>query len=271
LILTGLAVGVVLSLLGFSAAAVALAAGVPAALGTVTLYGASVLAGQDPIDHNYTVVAAPTPPPVPTLPTTPLITPATYAVINDYLQNATQVIGLANAIQTALNRANGAYSDNVPTFETLQLNAENSFFTTEQNDLNNMGNELITLGTGLESLFDPYLSAADFLEYQRTLATQGFSVSETAMLEGLGASPTDIISIISAVDSLDPNSLAGSYPSELALFGSQLVAATAVPELSSLMILFVGLVGLSCWCALRNMEFPDEGPTEWQFKSEDRL
>jgi hypothetical protein len=67
----------------------------------------------DPIDFNYTTVqqpSSPTPPPLPAQ-IAPIIGPVDQTIAD--------AIGVVNAIQTAFNRAVGAYISNAPSFEQL--------------------------------------------------------------------------------------------------------------------------------------------------------
>jgi hypothetical protein len=189
---------------------------------------------QDPIDLNYTVVAAPTAPPVPTLPAIPPdLSPTATTVINDLFKNTAQAIGFADAIQTALNRASGAFVSNAFNFEQVQLDAENQFFNDEQQAISAIGNDLDLLSTVLAPLFNTDFSASDFQNYEQQLATQGFSASDIAILQALGLSADNITALIALLDSQDPATLAGSYPSAFATFGNELSPAATVPEPSS--------------------------------------
>ena len=138
------------------------------------LDASSHVALSEPVDLNYTTVAPPTPPPLPTIPPIPGISAATTAALDDLAENAVQTIGLANAIQTAVNRAQGAYVSDAPTYEALQLNADSTFFSEEGTDINNIAEDLISIGGGLTSVFNSSISGADFLAYQQQLATEGF-------------------------------------------------------------------------------------------------
>ncbi|MBV9771687.1 MAG: hypothetical protein JOZ32_19100 [Bryobacterales bacterium] len=131
----------------------------------------TVLLAKDPIDLNYTIIATPDPPSTVALPEEGFLTTDTSQLFNDIEYNNNQIIGLLDAAQTSLNRANGAFVSGDAQFEMLQLNALNTYISQEVVDSTSIGNDLTQLsellpnGTGLDntqllSLGNDFLSAS---------------------------------------------------------------------------------------------------------------
>jgi hypothetical protein len=206
------------------------------------LLALSAYEAQDPIDSNYTTVAQPIIPTMPSVPPLPPSVAAAIPVFSNMFFEAAYGVALDNAIQTAIDRADGAFVANVPNYVSLQLNAEQGFFNQEQQVISEIGQDLISLSSLLEPLFDPFISASEVAAYQAQLSTEGFPSDELSIMEGLGLSQSDIAMLVEELDSIDPASLAGNYPTELAVLGGELTSGAAVPEPSSLFLICTSIL-----------------------------
>ena len=65
--------------------------------------------------------------------------------MNDIQATSNQIIGLANAAQTSVNRASGAFVSNSPENEAMQLNAMQSYIQQEMTASAQIGNDIVQL------------------------------------------------------------------------------------------------------------------------------
>jgi hypothetical protein len=142
----GLAVGLMSGAIGscaFVPSCLALLRSGGATLGDVAIVGFATFAlgtvldhlAADPIDLNYMTVA----PVVPGIP--PSLSPSAPASLVNLVDTETDGIGLANAMITAFNRAEGAFVSAAPSFVSLQLSAFNTFGGQLTSDLLSIGTD----------------------------------------------------------------------------------------------------------------------------------
>jgi len=218
----------------------------------------------DPPDYNYRSVITPSFPSLPTLPSsTSSCSAAASPIFNDLLLNASQIMGFDNAAQTSFNRATGAYLSNSSTFEQLQLDAANGFLFSANNAENNIARDVNDLSTSLVTCFpDPVITASIVETFEQQIEANGLPSSELSVLQDLGDSSSDISAITTTLESIDPNSIVGTYPADFSVFANKLNAAdtAAVPEPSSVSLLLSSMFGL--WLLRRRSSSKSSRQTE---------
>jgi hypothetical protein len=100
---------------------------------------------NDPPDPDYTVIPTPNPPPIPALPTSSCLTPTTSLIFNDLVQNQVQTIGLAQAAQTAFDRATSAFNNNAFNYVQQQTDAGTAYTTQAEANVLNITSDITTL------------------------------------------------------------------------------------------------------------------------------
>ena len=188
---------------------------------------------NDPADFNYTQIAVPTPPPVPSLPALSGCKAAAAPIASDFAQSAIQAIGLVDAAQVSANRATGAFLSNAPTFEALQLSTESGYVNQAQTAIANMFNDVSGLFGLLPDTCDPTITVADVSAEQQQLANSGFDASDVTFLQGLGLTSPEIEDFASSLAALDPIPEAGTYPQD---FQQLIPSQVSTPEPQPLLI-----------------------------------
>lgn len=222
---------------------------------------------NDPIDSNYTVVASPVQTPLSSVGlTSNPNAPGLDSAISNLVQRGLDIISLSQAIQTSLNRAQGAFVAGDSFWVQQQLNALNAYsqqlglaISQLPTALDELDRQLVA--TGLSPII---LSSLQALTFEQNLLSGGLSADELSVLEALGFDPTMIQDIISSLAVQDPAALAGVYPtffdnslfaSDLLTFANDLEGTTSsIPEPSafSILILALSLFGI---VALREKNF----------------
>jgi hypothetical protein len=204
---------------------------------------------NDPPDPDYTVIPTPNPPPIPALPTSSCLTPTTSPIFNDLVQNQVQTIGLAQAAQTAFDRATSAFNNNAFNYVQQQTDAGTAYTTQAEANVLNITSDITTLSQTFPQGCIPTqaITVSDITTFQQN----GFSPDLVSLLEEFGLNAGDIAQLTQLIDAEDPQALSGLFPDLLANDVNELIAgdplapaSPAVPEPSGALILCVGLFGL---------------------------
>lgn len=185
--------------------------------GTWVLSGELNKLALDPADLNYTVIAVPLTP-TPTLLTVQVgIVQSEADSFNALLTNQAQAIGLARAITTSINRAQGAYISGATDWETKQMQAATQFaiqlsalLKLESNLYANINQSLIAAGSSLPQVTYNSAYAFDYL-----VAYSGLPNFVTQALIQFGADSSAIDTIHQIAFVQDPNAMAGTTTSVL--------------------------------------------------------
>jgi hypothetical protein len=214
-----------------------------AGLGASLLGFLTVLLARDPADFNFMVVAQPIPPAVPNLGLSgfPNANPALVATFTDLVKATADAIGLGRAIQTAFDRATGAFLKNAAGFQQLQLAAMGVFqqqfgeaLARVGLDLRDLSNQLKTAGAGF------VLTRGQISSFETSLLSVGFSPEQLAVLQAWGASQSEIQDILNLFIVQNPTLLAGDLFDRLDTTGLALLAdgndLASTPEPSTLLL-----------------------------------
>ena len=167
---------------------------------------------HDPPDPNFTTVAQPEIRPL----TLRLVTPdpaleSQLAAFNALLQNDQAEIGLAQALNTAINRSSGAALAGDQSSLTLQKSAVNRFRIQLADTLAVRPALLADARDALRSLVNPapVFTAADVAQFQQDVRDNGLPSDAIDVLRFLGFSDADLADLTNQVISQEPNQVAG--------------------------------------------------------------
>jgi hypothetical protein len=186
-------------------------------LGVATLYVAGRIndLAADPPDPNFTTVQQPTPFMFTPIVAQGKITQAEADAGNALLKSECQIIGLANAASTAVNRANSAAAAGDKTSEQAQVQAINQFSAQVGATTGQLPKLLGNLGTALQSGgFSQAPSATDVSTFQSNTSTNGLPSAALAFLQQNGVSSTDIKTLTQLAEVQDASKVAGSLPAK---------------------------------------------------------
>ena len=195
----------------------------------------------DPLDTNYTVlpeVVAPTVTPLASGGGITLLEAQNY---NAWLTNLSQLEGYNTALTTAINRAQGAQFEGDSGWETAQMNAAVQFeahaatlFDQEPALRSNMVAQFASGGFAAIAV-----TAADALQFQMEIDTNGLPTNFVEDLTELGADPQTITNFQNAILTQDPADMSGGFPGSLSnpnLDAAQLATAGGLRDASLVMI-----------------------------------
>lgn len=169
---------------------------------------ANTLGTEDPVDLNFGTIATPNPPANSPLPSGPFSTATTGPILTDIQSASNQIIGLANAAQTSLNRASGAFISNDPQAELNQLNALNTFVQQEIAASTRIGNDIVQLANAMPS-------GSGFDQSQLlALANDFLSSSSASFLPSISAG--GVVPVFSSSTTIQPGSWVSIYGDNLA-------------------------------------------------------
>ena len=184
--------------------------GILSDLSSITL---SLLA-RDPPDPNFTVIAQPIVPTLPTLTVGPNITQAEADTLNALVNNQGQIIAYAHAIKISVDRAQGASDAGNTFWETKQVNAINAyskqlaFLLAVQPGL--MANTKQALqAAGLQTIA---VSPTNVLNFEKSIASKGLSAAQLQTLTQFGATSAEIDQVRRLMIVQDTQAASGSFP-----------------------------------------------------------
>jgi hypothetical protein len=174
------------------------------------------LLALDPADSNFTNIQDPVFPSVSNLllDSNSGLSQNTVDATNALINNLSQVVGVNNALLTALNRADGAAAANNVYWRTQQIQSAQtdsqllSQLWASQPDLIQNYVNAIQSDPSLSSLT---ITKSQVDNFQLSLRANGFSAQQLQMFADLGIDSTSQQIILQQLVSLDPNSLTGSF------------------------------------------------------------
>jgi hypothetical protein len=174
--------------------------------------------GKDPTDPNFMVIAQPVYPAVPPTPPGLPQTKRDVDAFNALMQSEEQSIGLTNAMQIAVNRAQGADDAGNAFWVSKQTTALYEYAARLADVLDGQPGLLMNLVNALgDGAFPPStFSPADVLSFEGSVAAGGLPDHVTQALTELGATPAEISQIRTVAFVQDINAVAGSLPAKFA-------------------------------------------------------
>ena len=183
-------------------------------LGNTALWTYRIL--TDPPDPNYKVLAVLSIPPF-TPVSDPSLSQAQLAVVNAALLNINTTAGVAQALYTSMNRAQGALAAGDSYWITQQLAAEAQWsnqlasYLAGQNYIGSGLSSALT-AAGLSNL----VSTADVISTQNQLSQSGFPALILNQLLQNSATSSEISALLTLTTQLNPANLSGTYASAIA-------------------------------------------------------
>lgn len=171
----------------------------------------------DPIDPNYTIIATPVNAAVQLVTVQPGITQPVAASFNALLLNRAQVIGLADAIITSINKAQGANAAGATAWETKQMQAASQYAVQMSSLLEGEPSLAVIINQALVSAGaqTPQLSYSDIYSFEAQAAYNGLPGFLVQQLTQLGATADDLSIIRQLAYVQNPSLVAGSAASTL--------------------------------------------------------
>jgi len=176
----------------------------------------------DPADHNYKVIASPVYPKPLTFTAKQGFTVSEITAATALFSNLSKQLGLANAMITSINRAQGAAAAGNMTWEATQLNFARSYAMQLSTFVSNQSTLTSTFVTALQAGGFPssQVTASNLSSFQGTLRSSGMPpqlpkpLSQELNQAGVDAVSIDLAAWMMA--ELPVESGAGTYPSNLA-------------------------------------------------------
>ncbi len=168
----------------------------------------------DPADPNFTQIAVPVTPPFTGLSVGPGITQNEVDSVNAFISNQTQAIGLARAMITSINRAQGAFEAGNTSWENKQMNAASQYAVQLSALLDAQAALQANVKSALTGVGFPSITVTpnDVFSFEANVLNNGLPSSIVQVLTQLGSTNSEIEQIRQIAFVQDINAAAGNFP-----------------------------------------------------------